>query len=80
MNVTHAPSCVKNGHFRVLHPTAVRPLLGFGRAAGGPIVGDHPNGVALEWDGIAPEGYGWEQPVRLKLYAHQARLYSFWLE
>ena len=20
MNVTHAPSCVKNGHFRVLHP------------------------------------------------------------
>ena len=60
--------------------TAVRPLLGFGRAAGGPIVGDHPNGVALEWDGIAPEGYGWEQPVRLKLYAHQARLYSFWLE
>ena len=60
--------------------TAVRPLLGFGRSAGGPIVGDHPNGVALEWDGIAPEGYGWEQPVRLKLYAHQARLYSFWLE
>ena len=20
MNVTHGPSCVKNGHFRVLHP------------------------------------------------------------
>ena len=23
MNVTHAPSCVKNGHFRVLHPPGV---------------------------------------------------------
>ena len=60
--------------------TAVRPLLGFGRAAGGPVRGDHPHGIALSWDGIAPADYGWEQPVRLKLYAHQARLYSFWLE
>ena len=60
--------------------TAVRPLLGFGRNAGGPVTGDHPHGIALSWDGIAPEDYGWEQAVRLKLYAHQARLYSFWLE
>jgi hypothetical protein len=57
--------------------TGVKPLLGFGRRLGGPITGDHPQGTKVEWLG-APQA-GWGEPVRLKVYMVQARVYSFWL-
>jgi hypothetical protein len=57
--------------------TAVAPLQGFGGRAMAPIVGDHPHGIAVRWEGATA---GWAStPVRLKFYYRQASLYSFWL-
>ena len=58
--------------------TGVKPFLGFGRRLGGPITGDHPQGVKVQWLGGATAGWD-EEPVRLKVYMVQARVFSFWL-
>eukprot|EP01050_Picozoa_sp_SAG11_P027464 SAG11_NODE_6967_length_1217_cov_1.778175_2_plen_102_part_00 len=57
--------------------TGVMPFVGFGRRLGGPITGDHPRGLKVEW--VGKGNAGWVAPVRLKLYMVQARVFSFWL-